>query len=72
MVAEVLLLYLSSKISGFRVAGGDSGVVPQQQVMHRCTNNLTAANHNCSFPCHRYTCREAASINVRKSLWHIP
>lgn len=49
---RILLLYLSSEISSFRVTGGDCGVAPQQQVMHRGTHNLTATNHYCSFSCH--------------------
>lgn len=50
--------YLSGQICSLRVAGGDGSMIPQQQIMHGCTNNLTATNHHSSFPCHRHTCRE--------------
>lgn len=56
----VSLCYLCGKIDGFRVAGGDGGVIPQQQIMHGCAHNLTAPNHDRSLPCHRNACREAS------------
>ena len=59
MTVVISEVYLSSKICSFRVAGGDGGVVPQQQIVHRGANNLTATDHYRSLPCHRYTCREA-------------
>lgn len=67
-LVEVTLLYLSRQIRGFRMAGGDGGVVPQQQVMHRCAHNLTATNHYRSLPCHRHTCREAVDPLINSDL----
>lgn len=50
-------MYLSRQIGSFRVAGGDGGMVPQQQVMHWRAHNLAAADHYRSLPRHRHTCR---------------
>lgn len=61
-------MYLFWEISGFRVARGDGGVVPQQQVMHRCAHNLTAANHHRSLPRNRHTCGEAICLFINSDL----
>lgn len=45
------------------MAGGNCGVVPQQQVMHWRTYNLTAADHHRFFPGYGYTCSEAMNGN---------
>lgn len=56
--------YLSRQISRSGVASGDSGVAPQQQVMHGSAYNLTAANHHSFLPCHRHACRECVTVSV--------
>lgn len=53
--------YLFSQVSCFRVAGGDGGVVPQQQVVHGSAHNLTAAYDHRSLPGYGHTCRGSGS-----------
>lgn len=60
---QIYLMYLSGEISRFGVAGGDGGVAPQQQVMHRSAYNLTAANHHSSLPGHRHTWNRPIKVN---------
>lgn len=53
--------YLLGQISCFGVAGGDCGVVPQQQVVHGSAHNLAAADHHRSLSSYGHTCRRNGS-----------
>lgn len=48
--------YLLSQGGGLGMARGDCCIIPEQQVMHGSTHDLTAADHHGSFPCHLHTC----------------
>lgn len=48
--------YLLSQGGGLGMASGDCCVIPEQQVVHGSTHDLTATNHHGSLPCHLDTC----------------
>lgn len=67
---EALLMYLFREISSFGVASGDGCMVPQQQVMHWCPHNLTAANHHGFLPSDRHAYQGEISPLINSDLIH--
>lgn len=58
--------YLLSQGGGLGMARGDCCVIPEQQVVHGSTHDLTATDHHSSLPCHLDTCTTESQERAKK------
>lgn len=57
--------YLFSQCWGLWMASGYRCIIPEQQVVHGSTDDLTATNHYSSFPCNLDTCTTESKEKVK-------